>query len=101
MARHAMEDGRIVDTELAKSHWKEKEEWDGTNHVSVITGTQGEHEELFQSSKDNFYLVRRSVWKGNREIANFVTEEAAAKWLLTCGHELPSCLSAYALQVME
>lgn len=93
---HKMEDGRLVDTSKAKKHWSEDTRWNGSNHVSLNTDSQWEHETLYLSAKGNYYLELTSDWQGSSPVYVWVTKEKAAKWLLLNNHELPEDLEEHA-----
>ena len=90
--KYRMDDGTVVDTERAKESWKEDTQWDGSNHISVATGSQWNHEELYQSRKDRFYVEHSSQWQGSRDHVEYVSNEEAVRWLLANDHTLPECL---------
>jgi len=91
--RFRMEDGTIVDTDLATASYQEALDWNGKNHISRATGSQWEHETLYRSSKGRWYIVRKSQWQGTLPEARWVTAEEAARWLALNDHELPEELA--------
>lgn len=101
MTRYSMEDGTIVDTDNATKFWEEQHDWDGRNHISRATGSQWEHETLYRSKKGRYYLEHTSQWQGSMPSAEFVSDEAAARWLLLMQHELPKDLESFAEAVIE
>ncbi len=101
MTRYRMDDGTVVDTKNATQHWEENRRWDGRNNISVATGSQWEHEELYRSRKGRYYLEHTSQWQGSRDSASWVGNRAAAKWLLANDHELPEDLAPLAEEVSE
>ena len=44
--------------------WGEDTRWDGSNHVSIATGSQWDHEQLYQTAGGRFVLYRWSQWQG-------------------------------------
>ena len=68
-----------VDTAKAAQEWS-----------SRTTGNQGEDEKLYESDKGRYYIVRRS--QGLAPKAEFVSNEAATRWILLNGYELPAVL---------
>jgi hypothetical protein len=96
-----MEDGSIINTEKAKSHWEEDTNWNGNNHISVNTGSQWVHETLYLSAKDRYYLVRNSQWQGSLPSAEFISDEDAARWLLRNNEELPEALVEHEDEITE
>ena len=101
MAKYQMEDNSIVNTEKALSSWKEDTRWDGRNHISVNTGSQWNHETLYLSRKERYYIVHESAWQGSLPHASFIDDEDAAHWLLANGHELPEALMEFEEKITE
>ena len=91
----------IVDTDQAVSHWKEDTRWNGSNNISVATGSDRHHELLHLSRKGNYYLESWSNYEDVPNTARFVTPKEAALWLLANGHELPEGLAAFAQEIEE
>ncbi len=42
--------GRWFDASKAQA-WEERTEWDGSNHISLATGSQWDHERLYRTAK--------------------------------------------------
>ncbi len=105
MSRYSIEtdDGAsvIVDTANAQASWEEATRWNGSNHISVATGSQWEHETLYRSAKGRYYIEHTSQWQGSTPSARFVSEEEAARWLLANERDLPDDLAALEGQVSE
>jgi hypothetical protein len=101
MATFQTADGTIVNTVKAQSHWDELTRWNGNNHISVNTGSQWNHETLYLSRKDRYYLVRNSQWQGSLPSAEFISDEEAARWLLRNNEVLPEALAHYEDDVTE
>jgi hypothetical protein len=105
MATYLVQDdeGRMVvlNTEKARAKWTEETDWDGSNNISRATGSQWEHETLYQSAKGRYYLVRESQWQGVEPVARFVSDEKVAAWLLLMEHEVPAALREVAETVEE
>lgn len=94
-------DGKIVNTELSKEHYEENTRWNGSNQISVNTGSQWEHEEVRLSAKDHWYIVRWSDYQGSTPSAEFIEDDEAAKWLLLNGHKLPKSLKEHEAEICE
>jgi hypothetical protein len=92
MATYRMTDGTVVKTENATSSWKEDTWWDGSNHISVATGSQWNHQELLRSRKGRYWLECWSQIQGSLAHAEWLSNHEAARWLLANGHELPDDL---------
>jgi hypothetical protein len=58
--RYKMDNGSVVDTDLAKKFWAEDTTWDGHNHIGVMTHSQWDHQTLYQSRKGRFYVEHTS-----------------------------------------
>jgi len=101
MSKYKMNDGTVIDTERATQSWEEETEWDGRNHISKATGSQWEHEKLYRSRKGRYYVERTSQWQGSRPHVQWVSDEAAATWLLANGHELPDDLEHLESEIVE
>lgn len=87
-------DSNIYDTGLAVDYYCEDSYWDGQNNISVNTGSQWEHQQLYLSSKGNWYVVASSQWQGSRMVARDLTPEEAAEWLVLNNKELPKSLAS-------
>jgi hypothetical protein len=96
-----MDDRTIVDTEKASASWDEDREWDGSNMISVATGSQWEHERLYCSARGRYYIEHTSQRDGVRSSACYIEPEAAAEWLIANGHELPDDLKQYEAAILE
>jgi len=87
MSRY-MIDGRAFETKDAKQKFEEGNRWDGRNHISLATGSQWEHETLYLSKKDQWYIVYLSGFLGQGDYARCVDCDEAAQWLLCNEYEL-------------
>ena len=92
MSKYQMGDGTIVNTEKARKSWTEDTRFDGRNQISVNTGSQWDHEELFESRMGRFYVVRWSQWQGSTAHAEWVSDHEAVRWLLLNKEEVPERL---------
>ena len=101
MATYRMNDGVVVDTALAQQHWDEDTRWDGRNQISVATGSQWEHEQLYRSRKGRYYIKSWSQRQGSLPSADWASPEEAVVWLLVNAHEIPAELAAAAAEVVE
>lgn len=101
MSRFRMSDGTVVDTDNRSAHWFEATRFDGSNQISVNTGSQWLHQELFRSRKGRYYIEHSSQWQGSTPYAEWVSNEEAARWLILNDEELPEDLKALADQVSE
>lgn len=56
--------------------------WDGSNHISIATGSQWDHEALYRTVGGRWVLHRWSQWQGRPETYQFITDQEAHTWLL-------------------
>jgi hypothetical protein len=91
----------IVDTAKSKASYTEATDWNGNNHISRATGSQWEHETLYLSSRDHYYIVRTSQWQGSSDSARLVSAREAAMWMIMNEHPLPEALAKFEDEVME
>lgn len=96
-----MDDGTVANTEKATEYWNEDTRWDGSNHISVATGRQWDHERLYLSSKGRFYLEHWSDSQGSTPSAEWVSNRTAVAWLLANDHLIPEVLKEAAGEVEE
>jgi hypothetical protein len=101
MSKYSMQDGAIINTESAQESWPEKMYHDGKNCISVHTGSQWTHETLYRSRKGRYYIVCGSQWQGSKNHAEWLSPEAACRWLLLNGDDLPADLAALESEVSE
>lgn len=87
-----MENGAVLNTEKAVETWQESTWWNGSNWISRATGSQWEHQRLYKSRKNRYYVVCTSQWQGVATRAEWLSEEDAARWLITNEHDLPEDL---------
>jgi len=73
-------EGTVVNTDKAVKKWDE------------ITGSQGDQKTLYQSPEDRYYFVRTTRQQGTLPSAEFVSDDAATRWLLDNRYELPALL---------
>jgi hypothetical protein len=62
--------------------YKEDTEWDGSNHISLATGSQFDHEALYRTKGGRWVLNTWSQWEGKQERYEFVNDATAKDWLL-------------------
>ena len=100
MSRYRIENS-VVDTDNATANWSQGTFWDGHNHISVATGSQWVDQTLYRSRRGRYYTVTRPRIDGQRDFAEWVSPEEAARWLLANGHEVPADLQEAAEGVSE
>ena len=101
MTKYEMDDGVVADTLKSRQSWDEATRWDGRNMISVPTGSQWEHEEMYLSMKGRYYLVSWSQRQGSCAAARWVDKTEAAAWLSLNGHEIPADLAEAAESITE
>jgi hypothetical protein len=83
-------DGRIFRTATAAKSWDEDTRWDGNNYISVPTGSQWEHQQLYKSRKGTYWLETTCNWQGTVPTAEIMSDHDAAVWLVLNGHDVPA-----------
>lgn len=103
MSTYRMDDGTVVKTENATKSWDEATRSNGSNMISVATGTQWDHQELHRSRKGRYWLECWSQWQGSTPHAEWISNRAATEWLLANEHEddMPDDLKALVEEVSE
>lgn len=64
------------------TRYAEDTEFDGSNHISVNTGSQWHHEELFRTAGGRWVLGSYSNYQGTLPSYHFVGDDAAREWLI-------------------
>ena len=76
----------------------------GSNLISVATGSQWSHEALFLTRKHRWVLNEWSDWQGSADLYSFVNEQDAFRWLVANRHDevlLPTAIAARFLAYEE
>ena len=100
MTRYRL-DGTVVDTDNATQSWSEETDWDGSNQIGRVTGSQWNHQTLYRSRKGRYYVEHTSQWQGSRPHVEWVSPEEATRWLLLMDQEVPEDLAQYVDEVAE
>jgi len=79
---------RWFDMEKAEE-FKEDTNWDGSNSISVPTGSQWDHEYMYLTRKGAWVKNCWSQMQGSIESWAEISEDDAAQWLMENGHDLP------------
>ena len=87
--KHRMEDGIVVDTDAATGLWAEQRDFDGRNRYGRWSGDQWSWATLYRSKSGRYYLVTASSWQGGRDLAEWVTEDDAAAFMLANDYPVP------------
>lgn len=62
--------------------FKEATRWDGSNHISIATGSQWDHQALYRTAGGRWVLNCWSQWQGRPETYRFISDDNARDWLL-------------------
>lgn len=98
---YRMDDGTVVKTKNSTKSWNEDKRFDGRNHISVATGSQWTHETLYRSRRGRYWIEHESQYQGSTPHAEWISNRAAAQWLLANNHELPDDLKELEQEVSE
>ena len=63
----------------------EARRWDGSNHISLATGSQWEHERLYRTSGAKWILKH---WSAQGETYEEITAAQAASWLVQNAYDI-------------
>lgn len=72
----------------AASRYDEGTRWDGSNHVSLVTGSQWDHQTLYRTKGGRWVLNCWSQRQGHAQTYQFVDDQRARDWMIRC--EYPS-----------
>lgn len=91
MARISLGGGAWFDSAAAES-WDEDDWFNGSNRISVATGSQWEHQKLYRTARGRWILHCWSQWQGSRETYEVIPESQAHAWLADNDHadEIPA-----------
>jgi hypothetical protein len=56
--------------------------WNGSNHISKVTGSQFEHERLYITPKKRFVLNTWSNFQGTADTYTIIDKDDAVEWLI-------------------
>jgi len=86
MSRQALTDGSgsWFDPEAA-DHYDEISIFNGSNHISMATGTQFDHECIYRTKSGKYILHKYSQWQGKMDTFVQVSKEEAARWFAKQG----------------
>ena len=65
----------------------EARNWDGSNMISVATGSQWNHEALYRTAGGRWVLNAWSQYQGTLESYTYVSDRKAETWLLLNEHD--------------
>ncbi len=98
---YRMEDGTVVNTDKARMIWEEATDWNGNNHISRNTRDQWTHQTLYESRKGRFYIEHTSQWQGSLGYCEWISEQAAVRWLILNDEDVPERLAHLVDEVTE
>jgi hypothetical protein len=81
MRRQSLADGGWFDLDRAEEI-EEGTRWNGSNHISLATGSQWDHETLYITRTGRFALYHWSQWQGSGESCREINATDAAEWLI-------------------
>jgi len=96
MKRQMIEDGETTkwfDVDKA-TKYNEDTCWNGSNRVSVSTGSQWDHHVLYRTAGGSWVRHRWSQYQGRGESWVRLSPSEAVQWLIANNHELPEELVA-------
>lgn len=92
MQRQALDNGNWFDRDAA-SCFGEETRWDGNNFVSLATGSQWDHQDLYRTKSGRWVLHGWSQWQGSADSWTEIDDTQAARWLVRNEHEAHSACS--------
>ena len=96
MKRQALDNGTWFDLDSAECFGEELR-WDGPNQISVATGSQWEHQDLYRTKSGRWVVHAWSQWQGILPTWSEISNQEAAKWLVRNEHEPhTACTTEYA-----
>ena len=88
MTKQHLDTGEWFDEDTARI-WNENTDWDGSNHVSSVTGSPWEHARLYRTVHGTWVLGQWSQVGEGAETFRTIDPDSAARWLIRCDRELP------------
>jgi len=86
-------EGKWFDIDKA-TKYDEGTTWNGSNHISMATGTQTEHEVLYRTAGGRWILHAWSQWQGSAETYEIISDKQAASWLIRSEYQdIPELLT--------
>ncbi len=86
--RQVIDNGSWFDLDKA-TKFSEDTNWDGRNQISVNTGSQWNHENLYRTAKGAWVLNAYSAYQGSGESWELIDEQSAVDWLIRNDHDVP------------
>ena len=105
MSRYRLNDGTVVDTDLAVKHWKEATYSIPSMGLPLSKATRNwwSHQTLYLSRKGRFYIEQTSDIETIPEgtVIAFINNRQAVGWLIANDHEVPAELQSIANDIVE
>lgn len=95
MDRTALQDGGWFDKDTAEK-FEEGDRFDGSNRVSLATGSEWDHENLYRTRSGRWVLNIWSQRQGSTESYREISQPEAVDWLVRNEHEVPDSLAKVA-----
>ena len=92
-------EGVIIKTENATISYEEERDWNGSNHIGRSSGSQWLYEHLHRSRRGRYYVETRSAIDAVAPWAEWVSPEAAARWLALNEYAVPNELEQFSERV--
>ena len=74
--------------EDSSEYFKEGKRWDGSNNISLSTGSQWEHEALYRTKSGIWVLNWWSGYQGVQETYLEITDQEASEWFIKNEYEI-------------
>ena len=92
MARQTIDNGSWFDLDKA-TKFPESTRWNGRNHISVNTGSQWAHQDLYRTAKGSWVLNSYSAYQGSSESWELVEDnQSVVDWLIRNERDVPDDL---------
>jgi len=89
--RQSIDNGSWFDIDKA-TQFTEETTGDCSNEISVNTGSEWEHEDLYRTEKGAWVLNAYSAWQGSGESWELIDGQTAVDWLIRNDHDIPDDL---------
>lgn len=100
MQRQPLYTGGWFDLDAA-TKYEEGRRWDGSNHISLATGSQWDHECLYRTRSGRWVLHHWSQRQGSGDSWREIDDAAAAQWLVANEHDPDQTDAASAAAELE
>ena len=88
MKKQAIDNGFWFSIEKA-TKFSENTNWDGRNQISVNTGSQWNHEDLYRTAKGAWVLNAYSAYQCSVDSWELIDNQIAVDWLIRNDHDVP------------